>query len=66
MLTEVLSGRPPVTGSLPFADVGLTFGCIAGLLNVLAMLDVYGVAERRWTANETPETEVPGTAGGAA
>ncbi|MFT5285124.1 MAG: TM2 domain-containing membrane protein YozV [Planctomycetota bacterium] len=47
LLTEVLSGRPPVTGSMPFADVGLTFGCIAGLLNVLAMLDVYRYSEAK-------------------
>ena len=47
LLTEIVSGRPPVTGSLPFADVGLTFGCIAGLLNVLAMLDVYRFAEAK-------------------
>jgi hypothetical protein len=45
ILAEVLSGRPPVTGEIPFADAGLTFGCIAGLLNVLAMLDVYRGAE---------------------
>jgi TM2 domain-containing membrane protein YozV len=48
ILTEFLSGRPPITGALPFADVGLLYACMPGLLNVLAMLDVYGVAEKRW------------------
>lgn len=48
-LTEILSGRPPVTGEQPHGDVGLLFACLAGLLNVLALLDVFGVAERRWT-----------------
>jgi hypothetical protein len=34
---------------------------MAGLLNVLALLDVYGVAERRWLGREGPEsgTEAP-------
>ena len=49
---ELVSGRPPVTGSIPHADVGLLYACLAGLLNVLAMLDVYGVAERRWLGIE--------------
>ncbi|MEM7311109.1 MAG: DUF6677 family protein [Planctomycetota bacterium] len=48
IVTEWMSGRPRVTHELPWGDVGLLFGCMAGLLNVLAMLDVYGVAERRW------------------
>ncbi len=54
ILAEFLSGRPPVTGELPFADVGLLYACMAGLLNVLAMLDVYGVAERSWLGIEPP------------
>lgn len=49
-LTEVLSGRPPVSGELALGDVGLLYACMPGLLNVLAMLDVFGVAERRWSA----------------
>ncbi len=45
---ELVSGRPPVTHEMPHADVGLLIGCLAGLLNVLALLDVWGVGERRW------------------
>jgi TM2 domain-containing membrane protein YozV len=48
ILTEFLSGRPPVADEIAWVDVGLLFASMAGLLNVLAMLDVYGVAERRW------------------
>jgi hypothetical protein len=55
ILAEILSGRPPVTGDIPLVDAGLLFACLAGLLNVLAMLDVYGVAERRLA----PEQEEP-------
>jgi len=68
--TEIASGRPPVTGPIPYADVGLLYASLAGLLNVLAMLDVYGVAERRWLgivdegADEPPRPptrlEIPG------
>jgi len=52
--TEILSGRPPVTGPLPYGDVGLLYACMPGLLNVMAMLDVYGFAERRWLGAELP------------
>jgi hypothetical protein len=48
LLLEGLFGRARVTGDLPWVDVGLLYGCMAGLLNVLAMLDVVGVAEKRW------------------
>jgi len=49
LLAEEASGRPPVTGDIALVDAGLVFACMAGLLNVLAMLDVQGVAERRWS-----------------
>jgi len=52
--TEVLSGRPPVTGPLPYGDVGLLYACMPGLLNVLAMLDVYGFSERGWLGTGSP------------
>jgi len=48
LLLEAVSGHPRVTRELPWADVGLLYACMAGLLNVLAMLDVFGVAEKRW------------------
>ena len=54
LVGEFLSGRPRVLHELPLGDVGLLFACMAGLLNVLALLDVYGVAERRWF--ESPAT----------
>jgi hypothetical protein len=62
VVTEFVSGRPPVTRELGWqGDVGLLYACMAGLLNVLAMLDVYAVAERRWFAGTvaagSPEAE---------
>ncbi len=43
--TEFISGRPPVTGEITHVDAGLTIACIAGLLNVMAMLDVFRYGE---------------------
>ncbi len=54
LLTEILAGHPRVTRELPWVDVGLLYACMAGLLNVLAMLDVWGVAEQRWLLPTTP------------
>lgn len=45
ILLEIVSGRPPVTGDIRFVDAGLTFSCLAGLLNVIAMLDAYRYSE---------------------
>jgi hypothetical protein len=44
-------------------DVGLLDGCMAGLLNVLAMLDVWGVAEDRWLGAPPPFTPDPAREG---
>jgi hypothetical protein len=40
MLLELVRGHPPVTRELPYVDCGLGMACVAGLLNVLAMIDV--------------------------
>jgi hypothetical protein len=53
-LAELVHGHAPVTGEIPYADAALVFGSVAGLLNVLAMLDAYGRAER---ALEEPQSE---------
>ncbi len=60
-LLEGLWGRARVTGELRWVDVGLLYACMAGLLNVLAMLDVCGVAEKRWREPEaTPQPSAGG------
>ena len=60
MVTEFVSGRPMVTHEIAREDVGLLFACMGGLLNVLALLDVYAVAERRWLAGPPrPAQTVP-------
>ncbi len=56
IVVEYASGRPPVTDEIPFMDAGLTFACVAGLLNVMAMLDVERHAEAQ--VFEEPDDEV--------
>jgi hypothetical protein len=64
LLVEGLAGRARVTRELSWVDVGLLYACMAGLLNVLAMLDVWGVAEKRWLG--VPAERATAGAGGAA
>jgi hypothetical protein len=45
LVAEALFGATRVTGPIPLAEAGLVYGCVAGMLNVLAMIDVYGWAE---------------------
>lgn len=47
LLLEFTSGHPRITGDIPYAEGGLVIAAIGGLLNILAMLDVYAVAEVR-------------------
>lgn len=47
LVLEFSSGHPPITGDIPYAEGGLVIAAIGGLLNILAMLDVYAVAEVR-------------------
>jgi TM2 domain-containing membrane protein YozV len=50
MLLEALFGRRAVAADITYADAGLVFVCLAGLLNVLALMDVYVIAESRLLA----------------
>jgi hypothetical protein len=47
ILAEIVWGGARVRDDIPYVDAGLVFGCIAGLLNTLAMIDVYGFAESK-------------------
>ena len=47
ILGEALFGGTRITHAIRFAEPGLVFGCIAGLLNVLAMIDVFAYGEAR-------------------
>jgi len=52
LLAELLWGDVRMSSEIPRVDVGLLYASMAGLLNVLAWLDVFGVAERRYLARE--------------
>jgi hypothetical protein len=50
VLAELVHGHARVAAELPYVDAGLVFGCVAGLLNILAMIDAYGFGEARLEA----------------
>jgi hypothetical protein len=47
IVAELAAGDLRITGRIPYVDAGLVFGCVAGLLNILAMIDVYAFGEAR-------------------
>lgn len=47
MIGEAVWGDMRVAHDIPYVEGGLVFGCVAGLLNVLAILDVYGYGEAK-------------------
>ena len=58
ILFEMLFGGSRIRAEIPYVDAGLVFGCLAGLLNILAMMDAYTTAEVRLTATaEAPVTD---------
>ena len=47
ILAELTIGGMRITSRIPYVDAGLVFGCVAGLLNILAMIDVYAFGEAK-------------------
>ena len=47
LLAELAFGDMRITHGIRFAEPGLVFGCVAGLLNVLAMIDTFAYGEAR-------------------
>lgn len=70
--SELAFGDMRITHDIPYVEAGLVFGCVAGLLNVIAMLDVFGYGEARlfgWPLKASREKHAetaPGPAGSAA
>lgn len=62
MLLELAHGYPRVTSDIQYLDAGLGMVCVAGLLNVLAMLDVFGYADAQSRAMQAAP---PGKQGSA-
>lgn len=55
ILAELLFGPGRLRGEIPYVDAGLVFGCLAGLVNILGMMDTYTIAEIR--LKETPSRD---------
>ena len=53
----LLHGHAPVTGEIPYLDAGLVFAGLAGLLNVLALIDVFSWSEARAALQDLPAQE---------
>lgn len=51
---ELVRGHPRMETDVDYADAGVVLGCVAGMLNVLVMLDAYGWAEARHTGTPAP------------
>ena len=47
LVAQALSGGMRIRHAIPLVDAGLVFACVAGLLNVLAMIDVFDHGEAR-------------------
>ncbi len=41
LASEALWGAQRITAHIPYVEAGLGFGCVAGLLNVMAMIDAF-------------------------
>jgi TM2 domain-containing membrane protein YozV len=56
---EAWLGNARVTEHIPYVEAGLVYGCVAGLLNVLAMIDVYAWDEARELGLDPRTHETP-------
>jgi len=44
---ELVHGHARVAGEIPYVDAGIVLACVAGMLNVLVMLDAFGWSEQQ-------------------
>jgi hypothetical protein len=54
IVTEFAFGHPRLSLEIPYADGGVVLGCVAGMLNVLVMLDAFHYAEHGPEAGSDP------------
>lgn len=55
LLLQALWGARAVTSHVPYAEAGLVIASVGGMLNILAMLDVFGWSERAWSGEGQEE-----------
>jgi hypothetical protein len=58
VLLEGLHGHAHLTRDLAYVDAGLVMVCLAGLLNVLALLDVFCHSEARVQSAKSPRMDL--------
>ena len=46
-VAEFVHGHSRITAEVPYADAGVVIACVAGMLNVLCMLDAFSYGEER-------------------
>lgn len=56
---ELAHGHAPLTRHLPYAEAGLVIASIAGMLNILSLLDVYGFGEARYLGKQETAPAAP-------
>ncbi len=56
VVTEFAFGHPVMTDMPSRVDAGIVMGCVAGLLNILVMLDAYGYSEAQHLGTEPPRS----------
>lgn len=59
MALDALHGPQRVQSFVPYAEAGLVIASVGGLLNIMAMLDVFGYSDERLGAADSPATGEP-------
>ncbi|MFT7678443.1 MAG: TM2 domain-containing membrane protein YozV [Planctomycetota bacterium] len=59
---EFWYGHPRMTTDIAYADAGVVLGCVAGMLNVLGMLDAYGWSEAKILERPLASAQAPSNA----
>jgi hypothetical protein len=57
VVVEFVHGHQRVTGDIAYADAGVVIGCIAGMLNVLSMLDAFAYGEDQLEGRASAQAE---------
>ena len=57
VVVEFVHGHQRVTGDIAYADAGVVIGCIAGMLNVLSMLDAFAYGEDQLEGRASAKAE---------
>jgi len=62
LLLQAAWGARPVVSHIRYAEAGLVIASVGGMLNVMALLDVYGWSERLWAKRAGADTSpAPGS-----